>query len=134
MSAGVNDASLDACLNYYANTITAIVALNAEPTTYADTQNSAYKLAQVTLTSADFAVGVGESGYQRRIDYLGKDVGSSALAGLWTWCAFINVASSLLIIRAPTLNSKSVVIGSPIRASARVSLVQFVAPLVTLVV
>lgn len=95
MGKSVNDAVLDAALNYLKNNVTRMTLCSAEPTTYAE-GNATYALADVTLAAGDFAVANGDvSG--RKITVAAKSAVPVDSTGTATHVALLDVSGTALL-------------------------------------
>ncbi len=101
MSASVNDAVLDAALNYIKANSTRLTVCNAQPTTYAEA-TATFKLASVTITSADFGSPTNGDVSGRKIQVNAQNSVSIDSTGSAMWVSLVKVASSLLVYATDT--------------------------------
>lgn len=95
MGKSVHNDVLDGALNIIKNNCTRMVACSTEPTTYTEA-NSTYALADVTMDSADFTVGDGDTS-GRKVTVAaqsGVDIDSS---GTFAHTALLDVANTKLL-------------------------------------
>jgi len=96
MAKSVHDNVLDAALNYIKNNSTRLCVCASQPTTYAQATAS-YKLADVSISSADFGSPANGDSSGRKIQANAQSSVSIDSTGSAQHVALVKVASSLLL-------------------------------------
>lgn len=114
--ADVTTSAKDAYFSYISDKATKIVALSAEPTTYAEA-SSTYRLGSVDVDSSNFSAPADQSG-SRFIQTQGVDPLDITANGTYSWIAVINEDDSDIVSKQPVSPSRAVLIGDDLNVNS----------------